>query len=358
MWAPVVPSTCSHSIRRPVHWGQRPLFTIPIARSAGPYWGIDQMAMPLDGSKLYVSEPDLVNPANSALNVYDPSTGALLTSITYPDIRTPTGVCFSSIRDTDGDNVPDDHDNCPDTPNPGQGDVDGDGVGDLCDNCPDDPNPDQENLDGDGAGDECDQCYADPSQTMGSDTDGDGVCDASDPCPLDNPDDTDGDGVCDSDDICPGFDDNADADNDGIPDGCDPDADDDGVLDVDDNCPLDPNPAQEDADNDGKGDVCDKGIGDGRGQFRGPRQGHRLRPRLGHGRGKRRGPQSVRKRSWRLLHYTGREHGLRHELPERGVGRGSDHHAADSRPDSDTDLESRRGHVDHPGREVLGSLRR
>lgn len=35
--------------------------------------------------------------------------------------------------------------------------------------------------------------------------------------------DSDGDGVCDADDICPGFDDNADADGDGIPDGCDSD---------------------------------------------------------------------------------------------------------------------------------------
>ena len=34
--------------------------------------------------------------------------------------------------------------------------------------------------------------------------------------------DTDMDGVCDDNDICPGFDDNADMDNDGIPDGCDP----------------------------------------------------------------------------------------------------------------------------------------
>ncbi len=33
--------------------------------------------------------------------------------------------------------------------------------------------------------------------------------------------DSDGDGVCDADDVCEGFDDNADADADGIPDGCD-----------------------------------------------------------------------------------------------------------------------------------------
>ena len=33
--------------------------------------------------------------------------------------------------------------------------------------------------------------------------------------------DSDGDGVCDESDVCPGFDDNLDADNDGIPDGCD-----------------------------------------------------------------------------------------------------------------------------------------
>lgn len=53
--------------------------------------------------------------------------------------------------------------------------------------------------------------------------------------------DTDGDGACDDNDICPGFDDFADQDSDGIPDGCDnnptvPD----GVL-VDASC-LDPDP--------------------------------------------------------------------------------------------------------------------
>ena len=37
------------------------------------------------------------------------------------------------VPDSDGDGVPDDVDNCPNTPNPGQEDSDGDGVGDACD---------------------------------------------------------------------------------------------------------------------------------------------------------------------------------------------------------------------------------
>lgn len=58
--------------------------------------------------------------------------------------------------DADGDGIPDEEDNCPNTPNPDQEDGDGDGVGDACDNCPDVPNPDQTDTDGDGTGDACD----------------------------------------------------------------------------------------------------------------------------------------------------------------------------------------------------------
>ncbi len=78
-----------------------------------------------------------------------------------------------------------------------------------------------------------------------ADSDGDGVIDSCDLCPgFDDALDTDGDGVPDGCDICPGFDDAIDADGDGIPDGCD-------------NCPNDPNPSQADDDEDGVGNACD-----------------------------------------------------------------------------------------------------
>ena len=51
--------------------------------------------------------------------------------------------------------------------------------------------------------------------------------------------------------------DQADNDNDGTGDVCDPDDDNDGVDDADDNCPSVANPGQADCDEDGIGDVCD-----------------------------------------------------------------------------------------------------
>jgi len=71
-------------------------------------------------------------------------------------------------NDQDGDNVPDETDNCPQTVNPDQQDNEGDGAGDACDddddnddvldvddNCPRTFNPDQQDGDGDGIGDAC-----------------------------------------------------------------------------------------------------------------------------------------------------------------------------------------------------------
>lgn len=53
-----------------------------------PFFGVDQMAIHPGGSKLYVSQA-------GSLNVYDTSTGALLTAITDPAISEPTGICLS-----------------------------------------------------------------------------------------------------------------------------------------------------------------------------------------------------------------------------------------------------------------------
>jgi len=58
-------------------------------------------------------------------------------------------------QDGDGDGVPTCDDNCPEVPNPGQGDQDNDGVGDACDNCALLANPDQADCDQDGVGDIC-----------------------------------------------------------------------------------------------------------------------------------------------------------------------------------------------------------
>jgi hypothetical protein len=86
--------------------------------------------------------------------------------------------------DLDGDNVPNDGDNCVFTFNPNQTDHEGDGLGDVCDadddndgvtdgvdNCGLLANPDQADFDGDGAGDVCD-----------NDLDGDGVLGNDDVC--------------------------------------------------------------------------------------------------------------------------------------------------------------------------------
>jgi hypothetical protein len=143
---------------------------------------------------------------------------------------------LATPADADDDGVPDESDNCIDTPNPGQEDLDGDGVGDVCDNCNGEENPGQEDADGDGVGDPCDACEG-----------------------YDDLADADGDTVPDGCDQCPGFDDLADADADGLADGCD-------------NCPGVNNPGQEDYNEDGVGDACcclgairgniDDGIGD------------------------------------------------------------------------------------------------
>ncbi len=132
-------------------------------------------------------------------------------------------------KDTDGDGISDDKDECPEVAGlkefNGCPDTDGDGIPDKNDACPEE---------------------AGSAEMNGCpDTDGDGIADKDDACPeqagpreLKGCPDTDGDGVADKDDKCPevaGPKENA---------GCPwPDTDKDGVLDKDDECPEVPGPA-------------------------------------------------------------------------------------------------------------------
>ena len=61
----------------------------------------------------------------------------------------------ADIVDGDNDGVADGFDNCPDVPNPSQGDADGDGVGDRCDLCRDVANLNQTDGNANGVGDAC-----------------------------------------------------------------------------------------------------------------------------------------------------------------------------------------------------------
>ena len=126
-------------------------------------------------------------------------------------------------KDTDGDGIVDDKDECPEVAGPkelnGCPDTDGDGIPDKNDACPEVAGPKELNgcpdTDGDGIVDKDDECpeVAGPRELNGCpDTDGDGVADKDDKCPeVAGPKenagcpwpDTDGDGVLDKDDECP-----------------------------------------------------------------------------------------------------------------------------------------------------------
>jgi hypothetical protein len=200
------------------------------------------------------------------------------------------------VYDTDGDEVSNLSDNCPEIANKFQSDSDRDGVGDDCDNCFRIPNPDQADSDGDGTGDRC--------ETQG-DLDDDDVWDGDDNCPATyNPVQTDmdlrenpgggyivvPDGVGDACDNCPQTPNTTQADSDtgwvlvgkiptfitgdGVGDACDTcpdvlnadqaDQDGDSIGDACDNCVAIANPTQSDRDGDGVGNVCEPDTdGDG-----------------------------------------------------------------------------------------------
>lgn len=145
-----------------------------------------------------------------------------------------------SPTDSDGDLVPDEIDNCPSVFNPVQLDSDSDGFGDLCDL------PDLD-VDDNGVPDAQETKLADPfflCPTPGT------WCDTSD---------YDNDGISNGPDNCTFTpnEDQADVDNDGQGDACDPDSDGDGISDNNDNCINTANSDQANADGDLAGDVCD-----------------------------------------------------------------------------------------------------
>ncbi len=160
------------------------------------------------------------------------------------------GVIFNigKAKDTDGDGVSDNKDECPEVPGlvefNGCPDSDGDGIVDSKDDCPNKKGLTEFNgcpdTDGDGIVDSKDACPKVKGLTKFNgcpDTDGDGIADSKDDCPkvkglakFNGCPDTDGDGIADKLDKCPKVKGHKSGN------GC-PDRDGDGIIDSKDDCP-------------------------------------------------------------------------------------------------------------------------
>ncbi len=141
-----------------------------------------------------------------------------------------------SLRDSDGDGYLDCVDECPDDAKKsqpglcgcGEADVDRDLNGKI--ECERECVTSVGDLDGDGVSNCEDDCPEDPGKTdplfcgcgvAEVDSDGDGIPNCVDQCAGEADADADADGIADCLDACPGSEDGIDADQDGVPDGCD-----------------------------------------------------------------------------------------------------------------------------------------
>jgi hypothetical protein len=235
--------------------GAAPIFT----RSVGPvtgYYGVEQMALDHRGEQLYVPDP-------YRLGVFDPASGAALPELAVSQLPTPTGICFRTPRDRDGDGL-DDSDEIAQGTDPDHPDSDGDGLLDGFEvRYGFDPlvsGEQAQDPDGDGLDNLAEQSAR--TNPTDPDTDDDGLDDGQEvhvtgTNPRDP--DTDHDGVADATDNCPTRANGNQADAvhpNGIGDACD-DPDQDAVFDATDNCPDLANADQVNPDGDVLGSACD-----------------------------------------------------------------------------------------------------
>ena len=110
------------------------------------------------GGNLELGRPEVVRLLDNFFETFPVSFAGEYPIYSLVETRSTPGFeppVFYLYGDPDGDGIFSDEDNCPETPNPNQGNSDGDSLGDACDNCSSVDNEDQADSDGNGVGDVC-----------------------------------------------------------------------------------------------------------------------------------------------------------------------------------------------------------
>lgn len=95
---------------------------------AASYPGVENIAIDPSGSRLYIPWYGYV-PGYAKVSVYDAASGALLATMTHPDLIRPNGICLPPLVDRDDDGLPDSREETLGT-DPLNPDSDGDGLRD------------------------------------------------------------------------------------------------------------------------------------------------------------------------------------------------------------------------------------